>query len=383
MSGFDHLAVLYVDDEATNLRVFKANFRSHFEVICCESPSEALKVLSARTAEIGVLVSDQRMPEMTGVELLEKARALAPDVARMVITAYSDVQAVLDAVNRGQVARYFVKPWVREELQLALEDALRIVSLQQRLREIEGRMLRSERLATIGQVSAGIAHELMNPVAYMTQNVAVLRRELGGIESYVSRALVKSPDENVSRTLAELPQLLEDVDAGAKHIRQVAMGIRSHAREEEKDTTCDLLDVATFAVRLARAQAGQAARMNVNGSRVQLACGPVKLTQVLLNLLINAAQAMEGINRPGLIEINWDGAGDGNVLVSINDNGAGISPENMEKIFTPMFTTKPAGIGTGLGLAICRDLLKQMNAEISLSSKLGEGTKVALVLPRA
>src|SRR5215469_10770366 len=104
-------AVLYVDDELINLRVFEANFRSKFRVLTCQSATEALAILGARAQEIGILISDQRMPSMTGVELLESAREIAPDVQRMVITAFSDMQAVMDAVNRGQVTRYFVKPW--------------------------------------------------------------------------------------------------------------------------------------------------------------------------------------------------------------------------------------------------------------------------------
>src|SRR5216684_1320865 len=106
-------AVLYVDDEPINLRVFEANFRTKFRVLTCQSASEALAILGTRAQEIGILISDQRMPNMTGVELLERTREIAPDVQRMVITAYSDMQAVMDAVNRGQVSRYFVKPWVK------------------------------------------------------------------------------------------------------------------------------------------------------------------------------------------------------------------------------------------------------------------------------
>src|SRR5215217_3747926 len=151
-------AVLYVDDDALNLRVFDANFGQRFRIFRSASPSEALTLLEQRKGEIGVILSDQRMPGMSGVELLERARSLAPEARRMLVTAYADMQAVIDAVNRGQVTRYFVKPWDRADLLAALEEGLRVFALEQKLREVEGRMLQAERLATLGQVTAGIAH---------------------------------------------------------------------------------------------------------------------------------------------------------------------------------------------------------------------------------
>lgn len=384
MSTDDQLspAVLYVDDEPINLKVFDANFRSRFPVICCSSGKEALEVISARGGEIGVLLSDQRMPEMTGVELLEKVRESAPDTQRMLLTAYSDMQAVMDAVNRGQVARYFVKPWVKDELLSALEDGLRIYRLQVRLRELEGRMLRSERLAALGQVSAGIAHELMNPVSYMSQNVDALRGELQVLTHYIKQHLATHPDESVRETLEDLPALLNDVESGAKHIRQVALAIRNQARGEEAQKDADLSEIATFAVKLARGEVQSRARLAIQGPPVRVVGGPVKLTQVLLNLLMNSAQAMEGTGRPGRIEIAWAVNGDV-VELSVKDNGSGIPKEIQEKVFQPLFTTKRPGMGTGLGLAICRDLIASMGGSIALDSEPGTGTTLRITLKRA
>ena len=183
-ASFTH-SVLYVDDDGLNLRVFEANFGRRLPTIVCSSPTEALAILEQRRSEIGVVLSDQRMPGMTGVELLERARTLAPEARRMLVTAYADMQAVVDAVNRGQVSRYFVKPWDRADLLAALEEGLRVVALEQRLREVEGRMLQAERLATLGQVTAGIAHELGAPVSYMSQNVGSLRRDLSRLLEHV------------------------------------------------------------------------------------------------------------------------------------------------------------------------------------------------------
>jgi signal transduction histidine kinase len=379
MSKEDMPAILYVDDEPLNLRVFDANFRSRFRIVTCESGPAALEMLH-RIGEVGLLIADQRMPEMTGVQLLQRARELLPDAQRMLLTAFSDIQAVMDAVNHGQVNRYFVKPWIREELMAALEDMMRIYMLQSRLREIETRLMKSERLAAIGQVSAGVAHELMNPVSYMSQNIGLLRGEMKVLTDYLTPMLQQHPNADVQHTLGDLPQILDDVETGAKHIRQVALGIRSQARGEDAELVSDLADVASFAVKLARAEVRQRARVTVDQKSVRVAAGPVRLCQVLLNLIVNASQAMDNKGTSGLVEVHWEEE-EHMVRVSVRDNGSGISPENQKRVFEPLFTTKSAG--TGLGLAICRDIIIEMGGEISLTSEVGQGTEVRFTLPKA
>ncbi|NBD10678.1 MULTISPECIES: sensor histidine kinase [Corallococcus] len=382
MNASDLPAVLYVDDDALNLRVFDANFGQRFRIFRCSSPNEALALLEQRRGEIGVVLSDQRMPGMTGVELLERARTIAPDAKRMLVTAYADMQAVIDAVNRGQVTRYFVKPWDRAELLAALEDALKIARLELRIREVEGRMMKSERLATLGQVTAGIAHELMGPVGYLTQNVSSLQRDMHRVVQYVSRHLATDPDADVSSTVEDLPALIKDLSEGASHLREVALGLRAQARGEDMEATADVAEVVSFAVKLARAEVRDRARLTSNGEPVRIVFGPVKLCQVLLNLIVNAAQAMEGTGRAGRIDVRW-AARDEEVVLSVVDNGCGIPVALQERVFQPLFTTKPVGIGTGLGLSICRELVTQFGGQLRLSSTPGEGTEIELTFKRA
>jgi C4-dicarboxylate-specific signal transduction histidine kinase len=382
MNPSDLPAVLYVDDDALNLRVFEANFGQRFRIIRCSTPAEALTMLEQKRNEIGVVLSDQRMPGMTGVELLERARTLAPDAKRMLVTAYSDMQAVIDAVNRGQVSRYFVKPWDRAEVQAALEDGLRIARLELRIREVEGRMMKAERLATLGQVTAGIAHELMGPVGYLSQNVASLRRDLECVVQYASRHLAEDPDSEVASVLEDLPSLLSDLATGAEHLRQVALGLRGQARGEDMENTADVAEVVAFAVKLARAEVRERARITTMGDSVKVSFGPVKMCQVLLNLIVNAAQAMEGTGRPGRIDVRWT-TREQDVVLTVADNGCGIPQELQEKVFQPLFTTKPVGVGTGLGLSICRELVAQNGGSMKLSSTQGQGTEVEISLRRA
>ena len=381
MNPADLPAVLYVDDDALNLRVFEANFGQKFRIFRCSTPAEALSLLEQKRSEIGVVLSDQRMPGMTGVELLERARTLAPDAKRMLVTAYSDMQAVIDAVNRGQVSRYFVKPWDRAEVLAALEDGLKIARLELRVREVEGRMMKAERLATLGQVTAGIAHELMGPVGYLSQNVASLRRDLESVVQYASKHLAADPSQEVASVLEDLPALLQDLSSGADHLRGVALGLRAQARGEDMENSADVAEVVSFAVKLARAEVRDRARITTMGDPVKVAFGPVKLCQVLLNLIVNAAQAMEGTGRPGRIEVRWVSKSE-DVTLTVADNGCGIPQELLDKVFQPLFTTKPVGVGTGLGLSICKELVTHAGGAMRLSSKKGEGTEVEITLRR-
>jgi signal transduction histidine kinase len=383
MSSSDLPAVLYVDDEPINLRVFDANFRNRFHVITCTSGVGALEILREKNQEIGVLLSDQRMPEMTGTELLEKAREIAPEVQRMIVTAYSDVRAVMEAVNRGQVSRYFVKPWVQEELGAALEDALRIFQLQGKLRTIEMRMLHSERLATIGQVSAGIAHELMNPVSYLSQNVMTLKADVRSLADLLAPILSEQPNRPLMQTLDDLPNLISDIESGINHIRKIALGIRSQVSGDDQEAATELSEVAEFALKLARAEIRQRARLSTSGPPLKVHGGPVKLTQVLLNLIVNAAHSLQERERKGQIEVSWKEVPDGKVQVQVRDNGCGIPPELHQRVFEPFFTTKTKDAGTGLGLPICRDLIQSMGGQISLDSAVGVGTTVEIILRKA
>jgi len=373
--------VLYVDDEPINLRVFEANFGQDFKTVTCLSGQEALDLIHAGTHEVAVVVADQRMPKMTGVQLFEKVRDLLPDAQRLMITAYSDVTVMMDAVNRGQVARYVLKPWVRDELRLVLQDALRLYNLQSRLRHLQARMVQSAHLIAIGQVSAGIAHELMNPVTYVSQNLTSLRRDLTEVTAHIAPYLAEVPNPRVSQTLEDLPHLLEDLEAGVKHIRQVALSIRSQARGVDVDESSDLKEVALFAGKLARPEMKERARLKLSGPEVRVKMGPVALCQVLLNLIINAVQALNPAAVGGLIEVTWTETATG-ASCRVMDNGSGISPENLPKVFEPLFTTKPAGVGTGLGLAICRELMREAGGEIRIESQLGVGTTVELLLLR-
>ena len=126
--------VLYIDDEINNLNSFKAAFRRDFNIFTAQSAREGRKILD--TNEIGVILTDQRMPAMTGIEFLETIIPVYPDTIRILLTGFADINAVMDAINRGQVYKYLVKPWQNEELKMYIQNALEIYHLRRENKEL-------------------------------------------------------------------------------------------------------------------------------------------------------------------------------------------------------------------------------------------------------
>lgn len=130
--------ILYVDDEENNLISFKANFRIKYSVYTAISADEAMKVIEARALEI--IISDQRMPNMTGVEFLEKLLVDYPDPMRILLTGYADMNAVVDAVNKGKIYHYLTKPWNEEEMDMTIESAFRVYQTNMEVKEMNGKL---------------------------------------------------------------------------------------------------------------------------------------------------------------------------------------------------------------------------------------------------
>jgi len=132
------VGVLYVDDEINNLNSFKATFRRDFEVFTAISAKEGRKILDAN--EVGVIITDHRMPVMTGIEFLESIINIYPDTIRILLTGFADINAVMEAINRGQVYKYVVKPWQNDELKMYISNAIEIYKLRKENKELANKL---------------------------------------------------------------------------------------------------------------------------------------------------------------------------------------------------------------------------------------------------
>ncbi|MFK7999085.1 MAG: ATP-binding protein [Polyangiales bacterium] len=237
-------------------------------------------------------------------------------------------------------------------------------------RAMESQLRLTDRLSALGSVAAGIAHEINNPLAYVLANANVLRSQIDDLElGPVAR-----------ETLTELT---DDVREGASRVRDVVRGLRtlSHPSDEELGPV-DLGPVVASAYAIVHSDLSHRAEVSVDipASTPTVRGNEARLGQVVLNLLVNAAQAFsDDRGSPGCVEVRAT-HDDSRVRLVISDDGPGMSEEVLARVFEPFFTTKPIGEGTGLGLTICRRIIQNLGGELEVSSTLGEGTVVTISL---
>ena len=155
--------ILYVDDETDNLSAFKAVFRRHYNILLANSGAEAIELLKTENPKL--IVSDQRMPGMTGVEFFENIKDLYPKAIRIVLTGYSDMQAIIDAINKGKIYHYVSKPWKADELKVILENALEAYHLRQRNEDLERRNVQAQFEILKNQINPHFLFNSMNILA--------------------------------------------------------------------------------------------------------------------------------------------------------------------------------------------------------------------------
>jgi len=254
-------------------------------------------------------------------------------------------------------------------LVVVVRDMAEIVSLRSRL-------AMSGRLAAVGELAAGIAHEINNPLAFVRSNLGVLRRNWEALRGELEKADASPPAAEIMAESEELiDESLEGVDRAVAIVRDVR-GL-AHAGDDRR-ALADLGELLDGVLRLARPQLG--ARVNLEkiySETPRLLCSPQELQQVFLNLVLNAIQAIE---EAGTVRVKTRRR-NGSVIVDVEDDGAGIPPEMVERIFDPFFTTKPVGKGSGLGLGIAYEIVRRHGGEIHVSSELGQGTRFRVQLP--
>ena len=212
--------VLFVDDDESNLIVSQAVCGDEFDVLTAADGAQALALM--RTNEVAVIVSDQRMPNMTGVELLEQVHLEFPDTARVLVTAYSDAHAAIDAINRGRVRRFLKKPWEPSELRAEIMDGLERYSTQRRIKELERRLIQTERVYALGIVAAGIGHELRNPISWIATNLAHSLTELADLR----RAIDGRDGGQAAAKIDEIQAALQDANTGTERVIEIVSAIQ-------------------------------------------------------------------------------------------------------------------------------------------------------------
>ena len=260
-------------------------------------------------------------------------------------------------------------------------------------REKDTFMLQQDKMASIGQLAAGVAHEINNPMGFIISNLGTLKEYTEAMSSYIVTAdQMIQPDGEQAAQLAELRKsldltyILNDLESllsesleGADRVKQIVHDLKDFARMDETTVTeTDLNQCVRSTVNIVRNELKYVAQLDLQlGELPPVTCNPQQINQVITNLLVNAAQAIEG---HGTITVTTQQV-EHQVVLTIADTGSGIPPEVMKRIFEPFFTTKPVGKGTGLGLTISYDMVRKNGGEINVESEQGKGTTFTITLP--
>ena len=286
-----------------------------------------------------------------------------------------------------------------QQEELLRENYEELHRIHSELSDAQAQLMQSEKLASLGQMAAGVAHEINNPVGFVTSNFSSLAEYMGVVKQLVEecRNLLHGDSDNRAAVLdairsldqeEDLDFIVEDIDhllkesaSGLHRVKDIVHGLKSFARVDSVEVQeADINECLETTLKMAWNEIKYKCEVEKDLAELPLVrCHPGQLNQVFLNLMVNASQAIE---ETGIIRIQTRAADDGeNVYISIADNGPGIDPQNISKLFTPFFTTKPVGEGTGLGLSISYGIVTKHGGSLDVDSTLGEGTTFNITLP--
>jgi signal transduction histidine kinase len=240
-------------------------------------------------------------------------------------------------------------------------------------KELEHNLMRQDKLATIGEMASGLAHEINNPLAFVSGNLSVL-------ESYVEDlAAQPGPGGESEELVSEINQCLAETNQGVERVLRIIADLKNMARRDgNSKEIADINELIEGAVRIVWNQIKYRVEVVREYSELPpVSCHPSQLGQVFLNLIHNAGQAIED---KGQIVLRTQ-AEEGRVVIEVQDDGKGMEPETSRRIFEPFYTTKPRGVGTGLGLSISSKIVARHNGTIDLASRPGHGSTFRVTIP--
>ena len=372
---------------------------------------DGLEALDKAVADstIDLIVSDFNMPKMDGIQLIKSLRQRGMDVPIIMVTSVSSISVAVDALSSGAIDYVLKDENLDETIIITVKRALekhqlirsnlhleKLVEHEVRKnREKDALLLQKDKMASIGQLAAGVAHEINNPMGFIMSNLGTLGK-YAAVELQYLHALEKvlktfCPEEQQAEledlsTRLDLPFILEDLSLlisesleGAERVRRIVLDLKDFARlDEDSIKETDLNHCVQSTVNIVRNEIRYVAELDLQLGAIPLViCNPQQINQVIANLLVNAAQAIE---ERGRITVNTTHDGD-QVLLTVTDTGHGIPAEIRTRIFDPFFTTKDVGKGTGLGLSISYNIVRKHGGEISVESELGVGTSFTVRLP--
>lgn len=349
--------ILVADDEEIITQLLcRILTKQGYDIEIAQDGQQALEKI--KKTHFDMVICDLKMPNMDGLTLIKRLKRLNKDVMIIIITAYATVQTAKEAMKLG-CYDYITKPFEAEELSIIIKRALearRLAIEKQKLRE---HLARTERLASLGQMAAGMAHEVNTALTSIKLFIEMIQTRITG---------GKPEDKNFSVILAEIERAEDLIERFLDFAKPQSMEFRQVDTNKIIQRSLEFLEYR-FKKQKIKIIKG------LDRLLPKVLCDPAKMEGVFLNLFINSIEAMP---KGGRFNIKT-GVSDGQVIADISDTGCGISKNNLEKIFDPFFTTKSDG--SGLGLSIVHRIIDEHKGAISITSQENKGTQVRIELP--
>lgn len=375
--------VLIADDEPEMLRFLKSELSPLYRVLEAADGQQAVEKAAQFLPDIIVL--DMMMPEKDGLQACREIRqnVQTQPIPVIILTAKADEQTKLAALSAG-ASDFLSKPFSTTELNVRLKNLLDSYRSQRelakqnkvlqdtirQLKETELQLVQTEKLASLGRMSAGIIHEINNPLNFAITGLYALRNRTHMLKQKEQR---------------ECAEILRDIEEGLDRVKKIVSDLRMFTHPEPgQSEQVDLAEVISVAIRLLSNELRRKIRLEQNLAEGHIVwANKNKLIHVCVNLLQNSLDALrhKSFNgeTPTIVIRGW--AENGRYMLSIRDNGPGIKPEYIDKIFDPFFTTKDVGEGMGLGLSICYRIMREFNGAIHVRSEPGKFCEFTLEFP--
>ena len=354
------IRVLYIDDEKNNLLAFNASFRRQYEVFTAMSAAEGMKILNEHA--VHVIIADQRMPQSTGVEFFDVVRVAFPDPIRILMTGYTDVEAIIDAINKGMIYRFIKKPWDELELATSIQNGYELYNTRQQLKTKVVELEKSN--DELNRFVYSTSHDLRSPLASVmgVLNLAKMEKSVDDPNGYMDmiESCVKRMDFFILKTI------------------EYYKSIRVEGSFDEIDFNVLIED----SVSLCRFQNPSIDFEITIEQTAPFHADAFRMSVILNNLISNAVKYQKPEEKNPKVMISIE-ASDRYAKIIIEDNGVGIIEEHLNNIFKMFFRSNFTVTGLGIGLYIVKEALTRIGGDISVHSKHGTGTRFVLNVPDA
>ena len=356
----DKIKVLYIDDEDNNLSSFKASLRKDFNITTAMNGEEGLQL--AREGDFQVVIADQRMPGMTGVEFFERLVKVKPDPIRILLTGYSDISSVIDAINRGEVYRFIDKPWNIEQIKNTIDTAADIYNIRRELKEKNDKLIKAN--TEMNQFVYSLSHDLRGPLMSISGVSKLAKMEINdpvAMEYFdmIDSATVKL-DDFIYKML--------DFYRSTKIDNKIVPVKFDEIIDQQLKAYQDKWDLEKIDFRI-----------NVE-QETEFYSDESKIRVILNNLIGNAVKFQNDEVDPKKINLDIH-VNNGFTKLRVSDNGIGIEEKHQTDIFKLFHRATQKNVGSGLGLYMVKESVDQIKGTIELKSKVNEGTVVEILLP--